>query len=222
MKVAPSVLAADFSSIANIVNNVEEWKVDALHMDIMDGEFCPNLTFGPKVVKTFRNLTDIPLYCHLMIIKPERYTEDFLKAGGAVITPHIEAVDSASLKEINKLVKDYDAKLGLAIKIETDLNKIPSNIYEELDEILIMSVPPGFSYQKFNPSILPKIREVFDIVKQKNSKMDIAVDGGVNLKNASLLGEAGVTLLVAGGAIFGEENPQEVVTSLQQIPIREK
>jgi ribulose-phosphate 3-epimerase len=222
MKVAPSVLAADFTSLRDIVKQTESWGVDALHMDIMDGEFCPNLTYGPKIVKTFSDLTSLPLYCHLMIIKPERYAEAFLKAGGAVITPHLEAVRPETLKKIQKIAADYDAKFGIAIKIETPFSAIPKHLHNELDELMIMSVPPGFSYQKFNPSILPKVKEASNTFKEKGLDVEISVDGGVNLETAPLLVDAGVNLLVAGGAIFGDPEPAKVVQTFKEMKPREK
>lgn len=210
MIIAPSVLAADFSELKSEIKKVENAKW--LHIDIMDGHFVPNISFGPGIVKAIRKVSTQVFDTHLMITDPMKYVVPFIEAGSDRITFHIEAVDEPL--ELIRHLKSLNVKVGISIKPKTNIDTIKEYL-KDIDQVLVMSVEPGFGGQEFDPSSLPKIEELDTI--RKNLKLDfvIVVDGGVNNNNAPLLKEAGTDVLVAGSFIFKSDSPQERMDSLK-------
>jgi len=196
VKIAPSILSADFSCLDREIRKVEAAGADLLHVDIMDGHFVPNITIGPVVVKCIRKVTKLPLDVHLMIENPQNFVDEFIKAGSDMITVHIETIDRQGLEAIKNKFVAGNVKLGVSLNPGTPLEKI-KEVLDLADFILVMSVNPGFAGQEFIPGALPKIRELRRIFKG-----DISVDGGISDKVSGELIKAGATILAAGSYIF--------------------
>lgn len=199
MLIAPSILSSDFSKLEEEIKAVEKAGADLLHLDVMDGHFVPNITFGAPVIKSIRKCTKLPFDVHLMIEKPEKYIDDFISSGADIITFHIESTEKI-LENIKK-IKSASKKVGLSLKPKTDLNEILPFL-DKLDLILIMSVEPGFSGQKFISSTFDKIKKLREIIDEKNLSTIIEVDGGINLETVNIVKEAGAEICVAGDSIF--------------------
>jgi len=214
IKVAPSILAADFSKLGEEIMRVEEAGADMIHVDVMDGHFVPNITMGPVVVEAISRITGLQVEAHLMIENPDRYIESFAKAGAKIINIHAEA--SKNMKRDIELIRSYSAKPGLTINPETPLKKI-KEFLDKIDMVLIMSVNPGFAGQKFMPEVLPKISELREIVKSRGLKLDIAVDGGIKLNNAKQVIDAGANLLVAASEIFQSKDYKGVISGFKKL-----
>lgn len=214
IKIAPSILSADFSKLALELKKVEAAGADLIHVDIMDGHFVPNITIGPVVVKYIRKATSLPLDVHLMIENPAKYIDAFVKAGSDMITVHIETVTIKELAAIVKGLKKSRVKLGISLNPGTPLAKIIKAL-PLVDFVLVMSVNPGFGGQDFIPSALNKIRSLRLIFKK-----DIAVDGGINNFTAKLVVGAGANVLAAGSYIFGAKNTKKAINSLRKAPRR--
>ncbi len=212
IKIAPSILSADFSKLGEEIKNVVAAGADYIHIDVMDGRFVPNITIGPCVVKSIRNLTDIPFDVHLMIIEPEKYINAFVEAGADIITVHLEA--TIHLHRLVEYIKSKGKCAGVSINPATPVESL-IEIIPFVDLILIMSVNPGFGGQKFIPTTLEKIKKLKEVISQYEIKPLIEVDGGVNLENAKLLKDAGVDILVAGSAIFNSENYEATIKGLK-------
>jgi len=210
MIIAPSVLAADFSQLKSELEKVQEAKW--LHIDVMDGHFVPNISFGPVIVQSIKKVSTQIFDTHLMITDPMKYAAPFVNAGSDRITFHIETVDDP-IQVINYL-KGLGVKVGVSIKPKTEVKTIKKYL-KYIDQVLVMSVEPGFGGQKFDPTSLIKIKELDAIRKETGLDFLIVVDGGVNDKNAPLLKEAGTDVLVAGSFIFNSESPQERMDSLK-------
>lgn len=178
--IAPSILSADFANLKEEIEKLEKGGADFLHLDIMDGMFVPNITFGPPVIKSIRNITDIPFDVHLMIEKPERYIEDFVKAGADLITVHVES--TTHLHRTVEAIKSFGIKAGVALNPATPLDSI-EYVLDYLDLVLIMTVNPGFGGQKFIESTKRKIVRMKEIVKSRNLNLLIEADGGIKLDN---------------------------------------
>lgn len=206
--IAPSILSADFSAMGNAVRTIEESGADWVHVDIMDGMFVPNISFGSKMVNDLRPLTKLPLDVHLMIEKPERYIAEFAGAGADFITFHLEAAVHAHrlLDSIKKLGK----KAGISIVPSTPAEAL-SEILELVDIILLMTVNPGFGGQKFIPQCIPKIEKLHRYRIERNLEYDIAVDGGINAETALTVREAGANVLITGSSFFSARDPAEEV-----------
>jgi len=214
IKVAPSILSADFSNLAFELKKVERAGADLIHVDIMDGHFVPNITIGPVVVKYIRKATKLALDVHLMIENPAKYIDAFVKAGSDMITVHIETVTLKELAGIAKELHNRGVKLGISLNPATPLAKIKKAL-PLVDFVLVMSVNPGFGGQAFIPSALNKIRQL-----RTTFKKDIAVDGGINNITGRLVREAGANILAAGSYIFGAKNTKKAINSLRKAPRR--
>ncbi len=203
VKVAPSILSADFANLKGQIEKLEKGGADYIHLDVMDGNFVPNITFGPPLIKKIRNITDIPFDVHLMIEKPERYIEDFVKAGADIITVHVEA--SVHLHRTIEAIKSYGVKAGVALNPATPLSSI-EYVLEYLDLVLIMTVNPGFGGQKFIESTKRKIRKLRQIVDERSLNLLIEADGGIKLDNYKEIAECGLDIIVVGSGIFEAED----------------
>ena len=212
IKIAPSILAADFSCLREEIKRVEEAGADLLHLDIMDGHFVPNISFGPLIVKALDRLTHLPLDVHLMIKKPERYLEAFRISGADYLTVHLEACPN--LAEVIRQIMELKAKVGVALNPQTPFSSIIPFL-KKIDLLLLMSVNPGFGGQEFIPAVLEKIKEAAQWISRREIPLEIAVDGGVGPQNAPQIIEAGATILDAGTAIFKSTNYKEAIDSLR-------
>lgn len=205
IKVAPSILSADFGKLNKEIESIED-HADYIHVDVMDGHFVPNLTFGPPVIKYIKSKK--PLDVHLMIDNPEKYIEDYVKAGADILTVHYETAEN--LKEIVSKIKSLGVKAGVSVKPKTDV-KVLKDILPEIDWVLVMSVEPGFGGQEFMPEALDKIKWL----RGQSLEIDIAVDGGINEITAQKCIKAGANVLIAGSYIFKAEDRVEAIDKLK-------
>ncbi|HZY95663.1 MAG TPA: ribulose-phosphate 3-epimerase [Candidatus Cybelea sp.] len=201
---APSILAADFARIGDEIASVERGGAEYLHLDVMDGRFVPNITWGPKIIRDLRKLSPLVFDAHLMIVEPERYVDEFRAAGCDRITFHLEATPHAQRLLVH--LREIGAKAGLAICPQTPVELL-QDVIEDCDTVLVMSVNPGFSGQKFIAHSIDKVREARALVDLRNPVCLIEVDGGVGAENARDLVEAGADILVMGAAVFRAEDP---------------
>ncbi|MFC7061257.1 ribulose-phosphate 3-epimerase [Halobacillus seohaensis] len=213
IKIAPSILASDFSNLEKEIKEVEAGGADYIHVDVMDGHFVPNITIGPLIVESIRPKTNLPLDVHLMIENPDQYVEEFVKAGADIITVHQET--SPHLHRTIQLIKSYDVKAGVVINPATPAESIKP-ILEEVDLVLLMTVNPGFGGQSFISSVLPKIKQIDTWRKENNYSYEIEIDGGVNKETAKWCTEAGADVLVAGSAVFNQEDRKQAIDEIKQ------
>jgi ribulose-phosphate 3-epimerase len=213
VKIAPSLLSADFADIADQIRMVESGGCDELHLDSMDGVFVPNFTWGMKIVKDLRKLTALPFDCHLMIVEPERYVDAFREAGADVITFHYEATPHQH--RLLRHIRSLGAKAGIAINPGTPSAQLV-DLIEEIDRVLVMSVNPGFGGQTFIERALVKVAEVRALLNARNPAGEIEVDGGIALENLERAVQAGADVLVAGNSVFGSEDPPETLREMRR------
>lgn len=213
IKIAPSILAADFSKLGEEVREVEQAGADMIHIDVMDGHFVPNITMGPIVVDALRPLTKLPLDVHLMIEDPDRYIEDFAKAGADWITVHVEA--APHLHRTIQLIRSFGVKPGVVLNPHTPIESI-QHILEDVDMVLFMTVNPGFGGQKFIHSVIPKVEQLAKIIEEKKLSVEIQIDGGINEETIVLCAKAGATIFVAGSAIYGKKDRAQALQSIKR------
>ncbi len=213
MAIAPSVLSADFSKLEDEVRAAEHAGADLIHLDVMDGHFVPNLTFGPMIVKAIRKITELPLDTHLMIENPDKYIPEFAEAGSDIITVHIEA--SSDIKRDLKLIRDNGKKSGITLNPDTPVEKV-TGYFDGIDMLLIMSVFPGFAGQSFMPEVLPKIERACAIREEKGLDFAIEIDGGITSTTAPQALEAGADILVAGSAVFKKPDYAEAIRVIRE------
>jgi len=213
IKILPSLLSADFSNVSRDIKTAEECGADALHCDIMDGHFVPNITFGPMIVKAVRSVTQLPLDVHLMIERPELYVENFAKAGATDITVHAEAC--VHLHRVLQQIRDTGCGVGVSLNPSTPLSVI-EHVITDLDLLLIMTVNPGFGGQKFIEAMPAKIAEARRMADGANPDLDIYVDGGIDTSTAPRVVRAGANGLIAGAFVFANSiSPAEACSSLR-------
>lgn len=213
IKIAPSILSADFSKMGEEICSLQASGADVIHCDVMDGVFVNNITFGIKMVEDIRKHTSLPLDCHLMIVHPEKYVERFAKAGADIITVHYEACQD-NLAEVLNLIRSTGVKCGAVINPDTPVEKI-ADVIPLCDMVLVMSVFPGFGGQKFIPEALDKLREVRAIVESLGKDIDVEIDGGVTAENVELVKAAGANVIVAGSAVFKAADRSAMIATLK-------
>ncbi|MBQ7368219.1 MAG: ribulose-phosphate 3-epimerase [Clostridia bacterium] len=214
IKIAPSILSADFSRMGEEVQSLEQNGADLVHCDVMDGVFVNNITFGIKMIQDIRKCTKLPLDCHLMIVNPEKYVERFAKAGADIITVHYEA-SKENLRETLELIKSTGVKCGAVINPDTPVEKI-ADVIPLCDMVLVMSVFPGFGGQKFIPDALGKLRQVRKIIEASGKAIDLQIDGGVTLDNVEEIKAAGANVIVAGSAVFNAPDRAKTLAALKK------
>lgn len=211
--IAPSILSADYLNFGRDIAKLEKAGADIIHIDVMDGVFVPNITFGAGLVKYIRNITKLPLDCHLMIVNPDKYIESFAEAGADYITVHYEVC--RELRKTLKSIRKLGVKAGVSLNPDTQITKILPFL-EEADLALVMSVFPGFGGQKFIMESVGRIMELKESVLKKKQSVKIEVDGGVNEETAPLINEAGADILVAGSAVFSSKNIKQAIKNLRK------
>jgi len=211
IKIAPSLLSADFSRLAEEIATIER-DADVLHLDVMDGHFVPNITIGPPIVKALRAHSKLPFDCHLMVSEPQRYIPAFLDAGANMISIHVET--EPHLQRALQLIRDGGAMAGIAINPATAAETLSTAI-EFCDYVLVMTVNPGFGGQKFIEPVVPKIRQIAGLIRERGVSVSIEVDGGIDAKTAPLVVGAGATILVAGSAVFGRPDRPAAMKSIR-------
>ena len=214
IKISPSILSCDFSEIGSEIKKLNNSGADLIHIDVMDGHFVPNLTFGPPVISKIRKCSKLPFDVHLMISPVEKYIQDYADAGADIITFHPEATDN--IQRTIDVIKSCGKKVGISLNPETPSTVI-ENYLKEIDLILIMSVNPGFAGQKFMPEVLEKVKFFRSKIKKENLNIDIEIDGGIDFETAPLAIKAGANILVSGTTIFkGENNISENIKNLRK------
>ncbi len=214
IKIAPSILSADFARLGDEIRAIEAGGADYVHVDVMDGHFVPNITIGPLVVAAARKVTEMPLDVHLMIENPDQYIPDFAKAGADIITVHYEAVPH--LHRTVQLIHSLGKKAGVSLNPATPVSSLEV-ILDELDLVLLMSVNPGFGGQNFIPSCLPKIEALRKEIDRRGLKVELEVDGGVKPANIATIAAAGAEVFVAGSAVFGTPDYQATIAELRRL-----
>jgi ribulose-phosphate 3-epimerase len=215
-KIAPSILSADFSRLAEEIAAVEKAGADLIHIDVMDGHFVPNITIGSGVVAALRKTTRLPFDVHLMIENADRYLESFVQAGSDIITVHVEATHH--LHRTVSMIRELGVKAGVSLNPATPLGQV-EEILAQVDQLLIMTVNPGFGGQKFIADVLPKIRRARELINATAPDVLIEVDGGVTLDNLAAISEAGADILVAGAAIFGQGDYAQTIGKMKALLI---
>ncbi len=207
IKLAPSILAADFTVLGEEIRKVEQAGCNYLHLDVMDGMFVPNISFGTPVIKSLRKISNLVFDVHLMVEKPERYIKDYIKAGADIITVHVEAVED--LKNAIVMIKEQGVKASVSIKPDTPISVL-TDILPYVDMVLIMLVHPGFGGQSLIPSTIEKVKELRELCVKLGYDIDIEVDGGIGIANVGQLIEAGANVIVAGTSVFSGDSERNV------------
>ena len=212
--IAPSILSADFARLGEEITAVAKAGADVIHIDVMDGHFVPNITIGPLVVQAVRKITDLPLDVHLMIADPDRYIDDFAVAGADWITVHVETCPH--LHRTVQAIKNLGKKAGAVLNPATPLESLDF-VLDDLDLVMLMSVNPGFGGQSFIPSAITKIRKLKEMIDARGLATGIEMDGGISPKNLAEVSAAGANIFVAGSAVFGKPDYEQVITEMKKI-----
>ena len=215
IKIAPSILSADFAKLGSEIRDITTAGADVIHLDVMDGSFVKNISFGPKMIKEVRPYSKAVFDAHLMIVNPWNYIKQFAEAGADIITVHQEACGDR-LEQTLKEIKALGVKCGVVINPDTSVDNI-ANVIELCDMILLMSVFPGFGGQKFIPDVLPKIEQVAKLVEKTGRDIDIEIDGGITKENVKLVKDAGANVIVAGSTVFNEPDRAKIIKELREI-----
>ena len=213
IKIAPSILSADFSCLGHEIAKVETAGCDLLHVDVMDGRFVPNITVGPIVVESLRKHSRLPFDVHLMIVEPEKYVADFIRAGADIIS--VQAEVCPHLDRVVHMIKEKGAQACVALNPSTPLNVL-DYVLQDLDMVLIMTVNPGFGGQDFIPAMMQKISQLRHVITIKGYATEVQVDGGINRNNIQSIAEAGANVFVAGSAVFNSDDPQTAIKELRR------
>ncbi len=213
IQIAPSILSADFSKLGEEMLTLEKGKADWIHIDVMDGHYVPNMSFGPMIVKTIRPFTKIPFDVHLMMDNPMDFVDEFIKAGADSITLHAEVLPH--LHRSVAYLKDQGIGAAVALNPSTPL-QVLDYVLQDLDMVLLMSVNPGFGGQKFIPGMLQKISSLKEMIEIKKSKAIIQVDGGISMENINQVAKAGATCLVAGSSVYNTGDPISMIAKLKE------
>ena len=216
IKVAPSILAWDLGDLDRAVEISVQGKADQIHLDVIDGHFAPNITFGPGTVKSLRRLTDLKFDTHLMIDNPQAYAEKFLDAGSDLLTFHAETLGGSSFDELHRAVSGRGKQVGLAIKPQTELPKWAADRLDKISALVVMTVNPGFSGQKMDMSVMPKLSRLSSFVKEKGYATEIEVDGGVEPENVVEVVRRGCNVLVAGAGVYAKKDPVKAISLLRE------
>ena len=214
VKIAPSLLSADFARIAEEIAVVEQAGADYLHIDVMDGRFVPVITWGPKIIRDMRKLTKLPFDTHLMIVEPERSVADFAEAGADIITVHWEATPHAH--RVIQRIKELGKRAGLSLNPATPLNVL-DEILPYLDLLLVMSVDPGWGGQSYIPTSTPKIAAARELIERRGCRVELEVDGGVHLDNVAEVVRAGANTIVMGAGLFGTPDPGATLERVREL-----
>jgi len=213
-KLAPSILDVDFTCLEKELRKIESGGVDLLHLDIMDGNFVPNISFGPKIVESIKKITSLPLEVHLMVEKPENHIKTFINAGGDIIIVHYET--SKHLDKLIQIINDADVKSGVALNPATPLS-VMEYLTSKIDFLLLMTVNPGYGGQKFIPGMIDKIKKARKIIDNQKKPISLEVDGGINLDNISEVAKAGAEIIVVGQLISKSTNPEMTIKKIKKI-----
>ncbi|MDG6909448.1 MAG: ribulose-phosphate 3-epimerase [Nitrososphaerota archaeon] len=216
IKIAPSILAWDLGNLEKAVEISVEGKADQVHLDVIDGNFAPNITFGPGTVKALRHLTDMKFDTHLMIQNPQNYAEKFLDAGSDLLTFHAEVLNGRTFDELHRSVRARGKEVGLAIKPQTDLPGWARDRLDKVSALVVMTVNPGFSGQRMDMSVMPKLQRLSRLVKERGLGTDIEIDGGVEPENVAEVVRSGGNVLVAGAGVYAKEDPVGAIAVLRK------